>query len=372
VRPIVLNARAAARPELGGVERWARELSARLPLRDPGRYRVARPPAAFVHRAGHAWEQSALPLRARRIGARLIFNPANTAPVAWPGNVVVIHDVAVLRDPSWYSRAYVCWQRVLLGLLARRALHVVTVSQFSAGEIGELLGVSQGRMSVIAGGVDERLRPDADPEPAARALGLSRPYVLCVASATARKNLGALGPAAARLDRAGIDLVVAGGTRPQFRDPESARFRDADPARFPDAGPEDGSDADRRRPEGDLRRLGAVPDRLLPGLYAGARAFALPSLHEGFGLTCLEAMACATPVVASDRGALPETCGDAAVLVDPEDREGFADAVEGAIEDAPLRERLIAAGLERARGYRWETTADAVHALLERLDSMAG
>jgi glycosyltransferase involved in cell wall biosynthesis len=356
VPPIVLNARAAARPELGGVERWARELSALLPLRAPERYRVARPPEALAHRAGHAWEQAALPLRARRAGARLIFNPANTAPVAWPANVVVIHDVAVLRDPSWYSRAYVSWQRVLLPLLARRALHVVTVSQFSAGEIGELLEVGSERMSVVAGGVDERFSPRADPRAAARELGLSRPYVLSVASATARKNLGALGPAAARLDRAGVDLVVAGGSRPQFRDGEPEAGRGA-------------GDGIRRLGDG-IRRLGAVPERLLPGLYVGARAFVLPSLHEGFGLTCLEAMACGTAVVASTRGALPETCGDAAVLVDPDDLEGLADALEGVLGDGSLRDRLIASGLDRARRYRWEATTDAVHELLARLDGV--
>jgi len=351
VPPIVLNARAAARPELGGVERWARELSALLPLRAPERYYVARPPEALVHRAGHAWEQTALPLRARRAGARLIFNPANTAPVAWAANVVVIHDVAVLRDPSWYSRAYVSWQRLLLPLLARRALHVVTVSQFSAGEIRELLGVGSDRISVIAGGVDERFSPRADPGAAARELGLARPYVLSVASATARKNLGALGPAAARLARAGVDLVAAGGSRPQFRERERASERDA----------RDG-----------IRRLGAVPERLLPGLYAGARAFVLPSLHEGFGLTCLEAMACGTAVVASTRGALPETCGDAALLVDPHDRDGLAQALERVLEDRPLSQRLVAAGRERARRYRWGATTDAVHELLDRLDLTPG
>src|SRR5918999_578397 len=79
---VLINARAAARPELGGVERWARELSARLPELRPGAYEVVRPPAALVHRAGHAWEQVALPLRAA--GAPLLLNPANVAPLAFP------------------------------------------------------------------------------------------------------------------------------------------------------------------------------------------------------------------------------------------------------------------------------------------------
>jgi predicted amidohydrolase len=90
---IALNARAAARPELGGVERWARELAARLPAL--GGYEVVRPPATLSHRAGHAWEQLVLPARARK--ARLLLNPANLAPLAFPRNAVVIHDAAALR-----------------------------------------------------------------------------------------------------------------------------------------------------------------------------------------------------------------------------------------------------------------------------------
>jgi glycosyltransferase involved in cell wall biosynthesis len=86
----------------------------------------------------------------------------------------------------------------------------------------------------------------------------------------------------------------------------------------------------------------------------------LPSLYEGFVLPCLEAMACGTPVVAADRGALPETCGDAALLVDPTDGGALADAVAEAIGDARLRER----GLRRAAEFSWERTARELRALL--------
>src|SRR3954452_14325277 len=184
---VLIDGRAAVRPELGGVERWARELCARLPALRPERYDVAAPPAALAHRAGHAWEQGVLPFRARR--AALLLGPANLAPVAFPRNVVVIHDAAVLREPSWYSTAYARWHGALLPRLARGARRVITVSEFSARELRDLLGVEA---AVVPGGVDERFRPDADPAPARAALGLDRPYVLTVASRIARKNLDAL------------------------------------------------------------------------------------------------------------------------------------------------------------------------------------
>jgi glycosyltransferase involved in cell wall biosynthesis len=325
---IALNARAAMRPELGGVERWARELAARLPAL--GDYDVMRPPTALSHRAGHAWEQVVLPRRVRK--ARLLLNPANLAPIAFPRNAVVIHDAAALRHPQWYSPLYARWQRTALPAVAKRARVVITVSEFSKREIAELLHVDA---HVVPGGVDNRFHPRADPEPARAALGLTRPYVLTVASRTTRKNLASLDATSRRLGDEGIDLVAAGGQRPQFRQGAATSN-----------GP---------------RALGHVPDAHLPGLYAGADAFVLPSWHEGFGLTCLEAMACGVPVIAADAGALPETCGEAARYADPSDPDDIATQVLAAIGD----DRLRAAGPQRAALFTWERTTRELDALLK-------
>ena len=105
----------------------------------------------------------------------------------------------------------------------------------------------------------------------------------------------------------------------------------------------------------------------LPGLYAGARAFVLPSRYEGFGLTCLEAMACGTPVVAADRAALPETCGDAALLVDPDDPAAITAAVVRAATEPGVRSALREAGLRRARRYDWRQTTQRTDELLGQL-----
>ena len=297
---------------------------------------VAQLCSALAHRAGHAWEQGVLPLRAARLGVAALLCPANLAPVAFPRTVVVLHDAAPLRHPGWYSPAYAAWQRRLLPLLARKARRVITVSEFSRAELATLLGLDPECVSVVPGGVSGAFSPRADAERTRAALGLTRPYVLCVASHTARKNLAALVPAARALAREGVEVAVAGGHRPQFA-------------------AESGLSG--------LRLLGHLPDALLPGLYAGAEAFALPSHYEGFGLPVLESMACGTPVVAAATAALPETCGGAALLVAP-DGEVVRDTLLALLADPAERARLRAAGLARAAGFTWEATARGVDAVL--------
>ena len=336
-RPVAIDARAATRREIGGVERVARQMADRLPAVDPARYDVRRPPEGLAHRAGHVWEQAVLPLAAR--GAALIYCPANLAPLASRRNVVVIHDVAALRHPGWYRPLYRAYQRRLLPRLARRARALITVSDFSRREVSDTLRIPAERIEVVPVGVDERFAPGADPEPARRAHGLERPYVLTVGTRIARKNLAALARTESLLADAGIELVHAGSGRAYMR------------------------------PEGALpgRELGYVDDAELPGLYAGALALAMPSLYEGFGLPCLEAMASGTPVVASDRGALPETCGGAALIADPDHEARFAGAVVTAATDEATRADLVAAGLERAARFTWERAARKTDAIIGRL-----
>jgi glycosyltransferase involved in cell wall biosynthesis len=316
--PVAINGRAAIRPEIGGVERVAREMVSRLPRLTPDRYRIVQP-------HGRLGEQFYLPL----LRAELIYSPANVAPVASRRNVVVIHDAAALRHPEWYSRPYVAWHRAILPRIAKQARLVITVSDFSRREIEDVLGVTA---TVIPNGVSERFKPT----------GEKGDYALVVGTRIARKNLAALDAAARALREQGIELLAAGSGRSYMR-----------------------SESDV-----SIKELGYVPDEELPGLYTAARVVLMPSLYEGFGLPCLEAMASGTPVVAANRGALPETCGDAALIVEPDDPGAFADAAVAAITTE--RERLIQAGLSRAARFTWERAARATDQAIGRLLTSPG
>lgn len=233
----------------------------------------------------------------------------------------------------------------------RVARHVVTLSRAARHDLVMAYGLDPERVHAIPLGVDRTFRPGV---PGGREIVAHAvihdlasteppPYVLYAATLHPRKNLEALRAAFARLAGMGFPhlLAIAGMAAPDR--PDSAELEAAAAAALPGVG-------DR------VVRVPAVTDHELASLMAGAEAFCLPSLYEGFGLSALEAMACGAPVVVSNRGALPEVVGDAGVVVEPT-AEQIAGALASLLRDPERARRLRLAAAERARTFTWEKTA---------------
>jgi glycosyltransferase involved in cell wall biosynthesis len=255
--------------------------------------------------------------------------------------VTTVHDLVPIRLPGLVPSRHRWAVRCLLGGALRRARRIIAVSGTTRAEVLARYRVPPARVTVVPEAAAPHFTP---PAPAALAAvharyGLGRPYVLFVGFLEPKKNLSALLEAVARLDRGGAwgptELVVVGA---------------------PGWGPDPRRLAHALGLDGLVRFVGPVPDADLPAVYGGATAFAFPSLWEGFGLPVLEAMAAGAPVVASDRGALPELTAGAALLAEPAPGP-LAEALGRLLADPSLRERLRAAGLARAAEFSWARTA---------------
>jgi glycosyltransferase involved in cell wall biosynthesis len=254
-------------------------------------------------------------------------------PTRGAAQVVTVHDLDFLHHPE-RTRAEI--RRDYPGLArahAQRADRVVVVSQFTAREVEQLLGVPRERISICSPGAPAwppRRQPPADG------------YVLFFGTLEPRKNVGALLDAYERLvsrGRSAPPLLLAGKATERSR-PWLERI-----ARAPLAG--------------RVRHVGYVDPADRRALYEGARLLVQPSFEEGFGLPVLEAMTLGVPVVAAERGALPEVLGDAGTLIDPGDVDAFADAMARLIDDDRAGTAAAHAGIARARMFTWERTAAA-------------
>ncbi len=344
--PLLVNGRFLTQG-LTGVQRFALETTRALaPI---AAIRVIAPPGArdewgvatqrVGRLGGHAWEQFDLP---RHVRGAVLLNLCNTAPLALRRQVVVVHDAATFAVPQAYSWRFRTWYRLMQHGLVQRGAVFATVSAFARDQIAHHLGADPADIAVLGEGAEHILRTPADHTLHAR-LGLARPYVLAVGSLAPHKNLAALSATAALLAGRGMDLVLTGDLTPRV-------FAHGAPALPQPARP-----------------VGRVDDSGLRALYERASCFVFPSLHEGFGLPAIEAMTCGCPVVAARAGALPEVCGDAAMLVDPTDPADIAAAVKRVTGDSAFTARMRAAGLARARLFTWPAAAQALAGLAARV-----
>jgi glycosyltransferase involved in cell wall biosynthesis len=268
--------------------------------------------------------------------------------------VVTVHDLAAIRFPDRYPRRARALHKRGAHIAAAEAARIIVPSRSTALDVEEFYGVERERIRVVPHGVDF-----ADLGAAATAAvgdagkrwerwGIAEPYVLWVGTQEQRKNVVAVLDAFSHLAARHPELsLVLHGPNGWLGD-------------------EVGEGLQHRGLHGrTIVSEGSLPRNELAALYARATVFVYPSLYEGFGMPVLEAMACGTPVVTSNISALPETAGDAALLVDPLDDAALAEAIGRIVDDPGLAEDLSQRGQKRARALTWGETARRTWAVYE-------
>lgn len=274
----------------------------------------------------------------------LLYHEPNYLAFRFNGpTIVTAHDASWIRYPDAHPAQRVRNMNRRFPASLARAQRIIVDSNFVAGEVNELFGVSRDRIRTVPLGVSPSFRPMSSAEtlPVCKQLGLEHGrYVLTVGTLEPRKNLISLIRAFRCLPHdfsREYPLVLAGmpGWRHEETDRELALLER----------------------DGLLRVLGPVSEEALPSLYAAAKLFVYPSIYEGFGLPPLEAMASGTPVIVSDRASLPEVVGEAGLCIDPYDIEAMANAIRSTLEDSGRLKIMAETGSRRARQFSWQRCA---------------
>jgi glycosyltransferase involved in cell wall biosynthesis len=328
---IVLNGRFLAR-RVTGVERYGRELL---------RCMREKPRIESTHWQGwrgHAWEQFILPTSLHQDS--VLWSPANTGPLVVRRQALTIHDLSPLEHPEWFRSGFTAWYRLFLPMLVKRVQTIFTPSEYVKQKVTRRFGIRN--VIVTPNGVDPSVfRPSATQT----RFDLPQDYVLFVGTLEPRKNLERLVQAWSeiKIDFKEMWLIIVGVSGSVFKSIHISH---------------------------EMERvcfLGYVDDETLAGLYANASLFVLPSQDEGFGLPALEAMASGTPVIVSDGGALPEVTGDAAITFCLSEQNELMEVLKDCLSNAALRAELSEKGLERARRFSWQRTAELVWKSLHEL-----
>ena len=287
------------------------------------------------------WEQTALPLAARRKRIDVLLNPGFTAPLISPcPNVTVFHDMQHKRHPEHFRWFDLPAWRFFLWAAVRRSALVLAVSDATRRDVLSYYGLPEAKLRTVPLGVDRRFFE----------VGASRreprPYLLCASTTHPHKNLVPLirAFAALRSSRPEFSLVITG-------------------VRGFHAGAVEAAIAGLAL-AGHVRLTGWIEREELYALFRDAWAFVYPSTFEGFGLPVLEALAAGLPTACSAIEPLSSIAGAAALKFDPLDERAIEAALERIVSDEELRRRLAAAGPERAREFSWERTAKLTLAAL--------
>lgn len=281
----------------------------------------------------------------------LLFIPAHVLPPIHPRrSVVTIHDLGHLYYPEAHPATQRRYHLVTTRWNARAATHILADSEATRDDINHFCGVPADKITVVYPAYDaalfQRVEDASKIDDVCRRFRIDRDYILTIGTVHPRKNYVRLIQAMAKLD-SDVGLAIVGKRGWLYGDilKEVGRLGLRERVHF----------------------LDYVSGDDLPALINGARVFAFPSLHEGFGLPVLEAQACGVPVVCSMTSSLPEAAGDGALFVDPCDVDAIAAAIDRLMKDKTLCDKVVANGFRNLERFSWKKSAQQVLDLMHRI-----
>lgn len=291
------------------------------------------------------------PLQRALKGTRIYHATEHLLPRLALPTVMTVHDLIFERYPQHHKLTNRAFLRVGMPLFVRAATHIIAVSHHTAQDLASLYGVDTDKMTVIYEGIDAEFQPAAPAQVDAIRARYSpdRPYILMVGTLEPRKNHRLALDALAQLKAQGYPhrLLIAGGKGWLFA-PITAAIETLGLSN-------------------DVTFTGYVPDEELPALYSAADVLLMPSQYEGFGFPMLEAMACGTPVVASNASSLPELAGDAARLIAPDNAPALCAAVRDIVDQPDRAATMRQLGLAHVRQFTWTATARQTAQLYQQI-----
>ncbi len=299
----------------------------------------------------YLWFEWAVPRVLKRYQPDVFFSPDSFLSLqASTPTLLTVHDIIPLQEPRTVPWAPRCYYQYFLPRYIHRATRIATVSEYVRQILVEHLAISPERVSVVYNGYREGFRPlTAEEQQAVRAAySDGHPYFLYMGAMHPRKNIPRLIAAFDAFKTqtgAPVRLLLAGRAMWRGREVNDA--------------------LQKTRCRADIRLLGYVPEAELTRLCGAALALVNVSLNEGFGLPIAEAFACDVPVLCSDRTALAEVGGDAALLVNPESVDAIAAGLSALHRDAALREALVDRGRLQRQKFCWDTAAKQLYQLLQ-------
>lgn len=297
------------------------------------------------------WEQSLLPVNIAAQRLDVFHAPIGAVPLlSRTPSVVTVHDLGFLKFPEQLPKNRRAWLIAATRLSARRAAKIITVSQATAHDLQEWLGVPNDRIEAIPLAPSDKVRrvEGKSLEVFRMKWNIERPYVLAVGTLEPRKNLPTLLRAFAKIkDDVEHDLVLVG--------PEGWLTGELK------------TTLEELHLGNRVRLTGFVSDDELGGWYSGADLFAFPSHYEGFGLPGIEAMRCGAPVLCSNNSAFPEVVGDAGVLIPAADVEAWAESMLNLLRNDTEREELRQRGFLRASQFSWDRTAQETYGVYKAI-----